>query len=215
AERARQRVHVDPAGWWGSAEPVPHLRAIQDGVTQDRRLLLHYPRPNGEVVSRLVDPLGLVVKVNVWYLVACLADDEPAATPEGTGAPERELRVFRVSRLREVTPTDARAERPAGFDLPSNWTEWCARFTQTLPRYPVTLRVAPDFLPALRRRLWHVGQTGVPSDAAGLERGADGWLTLPPVDLEHFDQALEGVLSAGSQVEVVARTELRHAVAVH
>ena len=202
AERARQRVHVDPRGWFGTAEPVPHLHTIQDALSQDRRLLLHYVRPTGAAVSRLVDPLGLVVKVSVWYLVASLVEAD-------------ELRVFRVSRLREVTISDEPAQRPPGFDLPTYWDDWCAHFGRTLPQYPVTLRVAPDFLPELHRRLWRVGQSDVPRDAAGLSAGADGWVTLPPVDMEHFEQALEGVLSAGSQVEVVDPPALRQAVAEH
>ncbi|HET7767602.1 MAG TPA: WYL domain-containing protein [Chloroflexota bacterium] len=215
AERARQRVHVDPTGWWwGKFEPLPHLRTLQEGLNHERRLLLHYTRPNGEAVSRLVDPLGLVVKVNVWYFVARLAEPVEARETNDTHE-ERDLRVFRVSRLREVTLTDEPAQRPPDFDLPTYWADWCARFARTLPQYAVTLRVAPDFLPELRRRLWRVGQSELPEDAAGLEREAEGWVTLPPVDLENFELALESVLSVGRQVEVLAPPKLRQAVAEH
>jgi predicted DNA-binding transcriptional regulator YafY len=211
AERARERVHVDPAGWWwGKFEPLPHLETIRDAVNQDRRLRLGYTRPTGEDVSRLVDPLGLVVKVNVWYLVARLAEPLPA-----THSQDEELRVFRISRLRQVMATDEPVQRPTDFDLPSYWSEWCARFARTLPQYPVTLRVAPDYLPELRLRLWRVGQSEVPEDASQLTPDSDGWVTLPPVDLEDFQQAVESVLSVGSNVEVAAPPKLRRAIARH
>ena len=222
AERVRQRIHVDPSGWWwGKYEPLPHLRTVQDALTHDRRLLLHYTRPGGEEVARVVDPLGLVVKVNVWYLVARPVDpaerepsQDPSTTPEKESETE-DLRVFRISRLREATLTDEPTQRPAGFDLPAYWSDWCERFARTLPQYPVTLRVAPDYLPELRRRLWRVGQSEIPLDASGLEPGADGWVTLPAVDLESLDHALESLLSVGRHVEVAAPPPLRQAMAEH
>ncbi len=89
AEQARQRLHLDPAEWWQTHEPVPHLRVVQEAVWQDRRLRLRYRRRDGSSASRLVDPCGLVAKTGVWYLVA-------AAVATGDSG---DLRVFRVSRV--------------------------------------------------------------------------------------------------------------------
>src|SRR5215831_17768904 len=70
AEYARQRLHVDGAGWHEAAEAVPFLLPIQEAIWQERKLRLTYQRGDGATVERLVDPLGLVAKGGVWYLAA-------------------------------------------------------------------------------------------------------------------------------------------------
>src|SRR5258708_3294873 len=69
AERARQRLHLDPAGWNQSEEEVPHLRVIQEAVWRDRRLRLTHRRGGGEGVGRVVGPPGLVAQARGRCLV--------------------------------------------------------------------------------------------------------------------------------------------------
>jgi predicted DNA-binding transcriptional regulator YafY len=58
------------------------------------------------VSQRTVHPLGLVIKNDVWYLVA--------ETDAGQ-------RTFRVGRVRSAVLTDTPSQRPAGFDLGEAW----------------------------------------------------------------------------------------------
>src|SRR5258706_12606098 len=104
AERAPKRLHLAPAGWNQSEEEVPHLRVIQEAVWRDRRLRLTHRRGDGEVVERVVDPLGLVAKASIWYLVSRVED---------------EMRVFRLSRTLAAELLDEPCERPPDFDLVS------------------------------------------------------------------------------------------------
>src|SRR5690606_27871578 len=67
AERARQRIMLDAAGWFRTEEPVPHLGTLQAAVWQDLRLDIVYRRPDGGVSQRRVDPYGLVAKASIWY----------------------------------------------------------------------------------------------------------------------------------------------------
>jgi predicted DNA-binding transcriptional regulator YafY len=64
------------------------LPTVQAAVSRDRKLRLHYRKPRGEQPVRVVDPLGLVAKGSIWYLVA--------DTRNG-------LRTFRVSRIEAAT----------------------------------------------------------------------------------------------------------------
>lgn len=96
-ERARQRIHIDAFGWSHAEEPVPFLAAVQDAVLRDRRLQITYRKGNGNVVDRLVDPLGLVAKSTIWYLV---------------GAVDGQTRIFRVSRVLDATITGELCVRP-------------------------------------------------------------------------------------------------------
>ncbi len=66
--------------------------------------------------TRTVDPLGLVSKAGVWYLVARY---------------EEELRSFRVERIRGVDELAQRFERPESFDLERYWSESSARFAES------------------------------------------------------------------------------------
>lgn len=192
AERARQRLHVDAAGWGRPGEPVPHLRAIQEAVWQDRRVRMVY-RHGKEEGERVVEPLGLVFKVNIWYLVA-----------RSAGEP----RVFRVSRVAEVAPLEETFERPADFDLAAYWTDSCARFEASWQRYAARLRVSPELTPFLQFTFSE--GTYTPLDQAGLA-DADGWLTVT-CTFDSFEAARTRVLGLGTEVEVIEPAELRAGV---
>jgi predicted DNA-binding transcriptional regulator YafY len=238
AERARQRLHLDPAEWWQTHEPVPHLRLVQEGVWQERRLRLTYRRRDGSTATRVVEPYGLVAKAGVWYLVAADAapiphgpheadtlPDNPgsmagtvapaggAATPRGgPQAPPHRVappRVFRVSRVEAVQLTEEPAHRPAAFDLPAFWAAWCASFERDRPSYPVRLRIAADFVPALPR-IFGEGIRAVIDGQGSVD--ADGTLVLP-LTFENVEVACARVLGLGPQVEVLSPPELRQLVA--
>jgi predicted DNA-binding transcriptional regulator YafY len=194
-EMVRQRIHLDWAGWFQPEEPAPHLRTMQRAVWEDRRLHLAYHLQVGahaERFERLVDPYGLVAKAGVWHLV-CARDDR--------------VRVHRVSRVLDARITDARFERPPGFDLAAFWEDWCARY-ESRPSYPVTARVSPDLVPFLPlyfgdRIRDTVAQAGPPD--------AQGWivLTLP---FERLEAARERILGFGRAVEVLEPQALRQSV---
>ena len=68
-ERARQRFHLDAVGWSQSLEPAPYLQLVQQALWNDRRLKLFYRTFFGTLIERVGEPLGLVAKASVWYLV--------------------------------------------------------------------------------------------------------------------------------------------------
>src|SRR5438270_3401799 len=86
--------------------------------------------------ERIVDPLGLVAKGSVWYLVAQI---------DGT------IRSYRVSRIQQTTMLEETFARPEHFDLAAFWDSSSARFKELLPRFHVVIRAAPSVLEWLRR----------------------------------------------------------------
>ena len=183
-EDARGRIHVDPAGWYETEENVAALPALQEAIWRERQLCLAYRRGDGVLVERLVDPLGLVAKGRVWYLVAAV---------------EGEPRTYRVSRVQDAQPTGQPSARPTNFDLAAYWAHSAATFKGGLPRYPTTLRVAPALLPRLRRdRIEEV----TPPDATG-------WVTVT-MRFDVLEEACTYVLGLDTTVaEVVGPPELR------
>jgi predicted DNA-binding transcriptional regulator YafY len=124
AEYARQRIHIDLAGWKTSREQVPLLPVLQDAVFRERRIVIDYT--HGE---RILDPLGLVAKGNLWYLVAA-HDGQP--------------RTYRVSRITRVVPMDEPARRPADFDLATFWQQSMQTFRERLPRFDCVALIDRD-----------------------------------------------------------------------
>jgi predicted DNA-binding transcriptional regulator YafY len=190
AEYARQRLHVDGAGWHEAAEAVPYLLPIQEAIWQERKLRLTYQRGDGATVERLVEPLGLVAKGGIWYVVAAV---------------EGEMRSYRVSRVRDAQATEESFARRPDFDLAAYWEETTADFKAHLPRYPATLRADPAIISAMRRadRYARVEDVGPPE--------SDGWLTVSML-FEEEHNACEYVLRFGAQVEVVEPATLRQLV---
>src|SRR6266852_8517043 len=113
AGRIRERLLVDSAGWGRRTAVSPHLRVVQDAVFGDRRLHLRYRRAEARAVERDVDPLGLIIKAGVWYLLADFEGDR---------------RLFRLSRIEDARPLDEPARRPKRFDLARAWREQSANW---------------------------------------------------------------------------------------
>lgn len=69
AQRVAQRFHLDPLPWYFRAEELDCLRALASAVWLEKRIEVEYESWNGAATRRL-DPLGLVQKGGLWYLVA-------------------------------------------------------------------------------------------------------------------------------------------------
>lgn len=190
AEYVRQRIYIDLSGWRNSAEDVSLLPELQAAIWQDQKLRLDYRRADGMVRERLVDPLGLVAKGSVWYLVAAVQGD---------------IRTFRVSRVLAAEMLAERSERPAGFDLEAYWSQSHVEFLSALPQYHATIRVRQTALADIRRtwRYAHLYEIGEP-DA--------GDRIVVSVDFETEDEASRNVLSLGAAIEVMDPPELREKV---
>lgn len=109
AEAAAEAVVIDPARWGENVKERPELvRQLQDAVVRRKKVRLVYASRGREPSERVVDPLGLVDKDDIWYLIAW--------TPKGQ-------RTFRVERVVSAEVTGEPFERPADFDLSAAWNE--------------------------------------------------------------------------------------------
>jgi predicted DNA-binding transcriptional regulator YafY len=186
ATRLVERFHLDAAGWFQAGEPVPALAPLADAVWEAKVVDVEYDRGQTTVTRRL-EPLGLVLKAGVWYLVAVASG---------------QTRTYRVSR---VAATDERFERPEGFDLAAFWAESSAAYERDAPRVDVTLRVRED-------RLWRlrdvVGSHVVDAAKRIEEPDPEGWIRLR-VRLDWPDEVPAQLLSVGSNIEVLDPPEIR------
>src|SRR5919201_3857085 len=74
AGRAAQLIHVDEPPWFHTSDEPPFLREVAAAAADRRRLVVTYQAGRGGTVAPVLDPLGLVLKAGVWYLVGRSAD---------------------------------------------------------------------------------------------------------------------------------------------
>jgi predicted DNA-binding transcriptional regulator YafY len=125
ASRASQLFHVDMRGWFREEDRVPNLPVLAGALWRSRRLDIRY-REGATVVARRLDPLGLVLKAGVWYLLARRRGEE---------------RVYRVSRVVSARERAEPSVRPPDFDLAAVWADRSEAFELTRPQIEVTVRV--------------------------------------------------------------------------
>src|ERR1700758_873461 len=128
ANRVAARFHLDPVGWFRTADEARLLPAIARAVWNETYLDVRYKRGTGSVVRRL-QPLGLVLKAGIWYLVARVSDQP---------------RTYRVSNILEMSGRDERFTRPNDFDLVRFWTMSSRAYEVGLYRSEAVLRVSPS-----------------------------------------------------------------------
>jgi predicted DNA-binding transcriptional regulator YafY len=132
-----ERVLLDTTGWFAPGPPSEILTTLARAVWTSHRLDIRYQRGGREVARRL-DPLGLVCKAGVWYLVA-----------SHRGAP----RTYRASRIASASVLSEATRRPAEFHLERYWQEAADAFDADLRPMTVRLTVPREGLAALCRHV--------------------------------------------------------------
>jgi predicted DNA-binding transcriptional regulator YafY len=190
AEAAASAVVLDPTSWDRVSVPPPeHLGVLERAVVDGVRVRLGYAGRDRPQSERTVEPLGLVAKGSVWYLVA------------GTDAG---LRTFRVERVRSVVLTDEPVERPDGFDLAETWESVKASIDERRAGFTAVARTDAETVRWLRSAFGT--RLSVRDDAAGghLEVRIRSWSA----------QAVAAELASfGSRVEVLEPAEVRDELA--
>ncbi|MET9881961.1 WYL domain-containing protein [Streptomyces sp. NPDC006430] len=161
AEAASRAKVVDATDWSRNAvtADAAHRSALQRAVVDGIRVRLGYAGVGKPATERTVDPLGLVAKAGVDYLVA------------GT---EKGLRTFRLSRVLAVEPTGEPVVRPADFDLATAWAALARAFEDGMYAVTARARVHPDAVALLQRLLGGRVRVGDPLPDGWTEVWVDG-----------------------------------------
>jgi len=193
ARRVSARFHLDPVGWFRSADDARLLPAIASAVWNEVYLDIRYKRYAGPV-SRRVQPLGLVLKGGVWYLVA------------GVG---EQTRTYRVANVVDLTVTEESFERPKDFDLVRFWTSAARAYEVGLYRGKAALRISPRGMTKLdvfgSAVVQSAAETAGPPDA-------DGWVRVS-IPIESVEQAAADLVRLGTDAEAIEPPELRRRIA--
>lgn len=191
AQGVDARFHLDPVDWYREAQPTPCLPVVAQAVWEQRQLRMQYAswqRTTGQVV----DPLGLVLKAGVWYLVA---------------GRQQKVRTFRLSSILRTELLESRGVRPRSFDLPRYWAESVRRFERDLYTGQAWVAATARGLADLGRQSAAVARAA----RAVTAPAGEGRVRLR-IPTESVDQAAGQLLRLAPEVEVLAPKRLREAI---
>ncbi|WHT17841.1 WYL domain-containing protein [Crossiella sp. CA-258035] len=195
AEALRERFHLDAPGWFRPADRTPWLGAIAGAVWDGRRIAVRYRRwREPQEVDRELEPLGLVLKSGLWYLVA-QAVDRPG-----------QVRTYRVAQVLELVVLPERFERPETFDLARYWAEWARRYERDMLVGTAVVRLSPKAVSRLAHLYGDVVAEAVVRTAGPPDER--GWVRAE-MPVEQAAVAHDDLLKLGAEVEVLAPQELR------
>lgn len=181
------KFHLDPADWYGRIALPPHLRALAEAVRHDRRVRIDYESWTARK-EREVDPMGLIVKANSWYLLA---------RRKGRFA------IYKVDNIRGIEVEATRFNRPRDFDLAAEWCACVARFEKELFDEEAEVRVAP----AAVSRLGRLG-AGAKEALLAAAPDADGYRSAR-IPIENGEAFVREALGFAGELEVLGPASLK------
>jgi predicted DNA-binding transcriptional regulator YafY len=197
--RNRVLTQAEPVPDETNLTPMRHDRkavhdAILDALAQRFQIRIRYRDPSESThQTTKLSLYRLVLAREDWYVV-------------GRSTLHRQVRVFRISWIEQVTPAGDPYTIPPRFNLERFLgLAWAMERGET--RHAVWLRFSTRLSPEIREAFWHRSQRVIdlPDRRADLHLVIDG-----------LDEILGWVLGFGDEVEVLAPPELRdrvHAVA--
>jgi predicted DNA-binding transcriptional regulator YafY len=189
----QQRIYLDSTSWEEPTKPSPHLGIIHQAVWRDKQIRLIYHGSFDTKLEFVVEPLGLVAKMNDWHLVGKYRDY---------------IRVFKIADILDVEILDHGFTREADFDLVRYWNEWCKTARDERSLYNVRLRVAPTLLNQLR---YYLGETVKFSTQVSIPADSKGWREVT-IQYENYFVARQSILNFGRAAEVLEPEALRYSV---
>ncbi|HJP79155.1 MAG TPA: YafY family protein [Pseudonocardiaceae bacterium] len=193
AARIRQRFHLDAPSWFRELDAVPHLAGVAAAVWSQQRVRVRYlgagskPKESNSVL----EPLGVVCKAGVWYLVAACG-----------GKP----RTYRVGRIVELDLLPESFTRPAEFDLVEFWRDWVKHYEHGVYSAEMVVRLSPQGY-AMVPFAWMA--VAARATIAGAEEPDEHGWRRAVVPIESIRHAMHEVLKLGKDVEVLEPPELR------
>lgn len=137
-ENIQNYIYIDMYTW---NEPnisldIDILSILQNAVWNSKSLKLLY-RKIDETKEIVINPLGLVCKRGVWYLVA--ADNEI-------------IKTYKVTSIESALLMNDTFVRPYDFNLKIYWKNSTNNFKNLIPKYTFAFKVSPSILNHIKER---------------------------------------------------------------
>ncbi len=125
AMKSKSRILVESRQWMQSVQPTKILTALRVAIWNERQVEIRYRNQSGKSARSRLNPLGLVFKAGIWYLVAQNGE---------------RILTYRASRISKIETLPLIFERPTDFDIADHWERSTQRYEATAR--PILVRVA-------------------------------------------------------------------------
>jgi predicted DNA-binding transcriptional regulator YafY len=189
----QQRIYLDSTPWKEKDELAPHLNILNQAVWRDKLIRLVYRGRFATLLNVELAPIGLVAKMNSWYLV---------------GNDHGHMRVIKVIDILQVETTDQACERDVDFDLAGFWKGWCKAAQERHSVLEVQIKVTPNLLKSLP---YFLGE-GVKFNLFDIDKSNEHEWRNVTIWFDDMYQAREKILSMGNAAEVLEPEALKLSV---
>ncbi len=137
-ENMQNYIYIDMNTWseTGIIVNVDLLSTIQNAIWSTKLLKILY-RKTDHTKEAVLNPLGLVCKRSIWYLIAINEDI---------------IKTYKVSSIESARLLDQAFIRPKDFDLRSYWHSSTKNFKVSIPKHCFTFKVNPRILHQIKER---------------------------------------------------------------
>lgn len=137
-ENIQNYIYIDMDPW---NEPntmvnIDILSILQNAIWSSNSLRINY-RKSEETKEVELNPLGLVCKRGIWYLVAVNNDI---------------VKTYKVSMIESALPLNYVFTRPKDFNLKNHWRNSTSSFKALIPKHSFTFKVEPSILNQIKER---------------------------------------------------------------
>jgi len=187
AEASRERLLLDHTRWGRGQQPTSILVRLRAAIAAERCVRLAYRDRGGATTERELEPLGLVAKAGVWYLIANEA---------GKG-----YRTFRAERISAFEELERHFTRPADFNLEEHWSSSVASIEhRPSDRYEVVVR---GRMPALSHLTSYWDSTVIAEESD---------TTTVRIGFPTREVAIGQILSTGESMQILEPPDLQSAI---
>jgi predicted DNA-binding transcriptional regulator YafY len=192
ALRASERFYLDPAEWYQRPETPACLKPLAAAVWANQSVEIDYESWRGRK-RRVVEPLGLVLKAGVWYMVARNRDRHA---------------IYRVESIHAIRALQESRVQRHNFHLARVWEQEVSRFEASLRHAQATVRVH-------QAAMARVNRLGAESAEAirSAKPDAEGRRTAT-IWIESLQHASGLLLGFDSDIEVLSPEALRRELAI-
>ncbi|WLD93865.1 YafY family protein [Alkalihalobacillus sp. AL-G] len=185
------RIHIDTSSWRRQKEKIVSFEVLKNAIWKENKLKIVYQRADGKTDDRIVEPLGLVAKGDLWYFIASKENGE--------------IRNYRASRIQYAVPVNETFKRPKNFDLAQYWRSSTKTFLEKLPTYEVWVEVTQSILPRLKfsGRFVRISEIG--------DTSREDWIPVK-LSFDTEEEAKGYVLGFADQIKVIEPKELHNKI---
>lgn len=112
------------------------LSILQEGIWNSKVLNIVYRKIN-ETKNVILNPLGLVCKRGIWYLI---------------GENNEIIKTYKVSNIESALLTNTLFDRPKDFNLEKHWKSSTSNFKSSIPKHTFTFKVNPSIVNHIKAR---------------------------------------------------------------